>query len=97
MKKWKAVAGALAMLMGISGVALAEDGDHRDRDWKNNGAYTYQENYRGDYRAYGYPDYAYNNYYGRDRDHDRDDRGRWNNHDRGHERDWHEQGDRDRR
>lgn len=96
MKKWKAVAGTLAMLMGISGVALANDWDHRDQDWSNNGAYAYQQNYRGDYRGYAYPNYAYNNY-GHDRDRDRDDRNKFRDHDRDHDRNRNERGDRDRR
>ena len=57
MKKWTAVAGTLAMLMGISGAALAEDRDHRDQDWRNNGAYGYQVDHRDNYRTYGYPNY----------------------------------------
>ena len=95
MKKWKAVAGTLAMLMGISGAALADDWDHRDQDWRNNGAYAYQVDHRDNYRTDGYPNYAYNNYYGHDRDRDRDDHGKVRNHDR--DRDQHDRGYRDRR
>jgi hypothetical protein len=102
MKKWKAVAGTLAMLMGISGVALAEDWDHRDQDWRNNGVYGYQVDHRDNYR--GYPNYAYNNYYGHDRDRERDrdrdhdrDRNKFRDHDRDHDRNRKERGDRDRR
>jgi len=95
MKTWKAVAGTLAMLMGISGAAAAQDWDHRDQGWRNNGAYGYQVNNR-DYGRY--PNYAYNNYYSRDRDHDRDKgKFRKHDHDRDHDRDRHERGDRDRR
>ena len=83
MKKWKAVAGTLAMLMGISGAALAEDWDHRDKDWRNNGAYAYQVDHRGNHRTYGYPNYAYKNNYRHDRDRDRDrDRNKFRDHDR---------------
>jgi hypothetical protein len=102
MKKWKAVAGTLAMLMGISGAALADDWDHRDQDWRNNGAYGYQVEHRDNYRTYGYPNYAYNNYYGHDRDRDRDrdrdhDRNKFRDHDRDHDRNRNQRGDRDRR
>ena len=98
MKKWKAVAGTLAMLMGISGAALAEDWDHRDQDWRNNGTYAYQVDHRDNYRTYGYPNYAYNNYSGHDRDRDRDrDRNKSRDHDRDHDRNRNERGDRDRR
>ena len=98
MKKWKAVAGTLAMLMGISGAALAEDWDHRDQDWRNNGAYGYQVDHRDNYRTYGYQNYAYKNNYRHDRDHDRDhDRKKFRDHDRDHDRNRNERGDRDRR
>jgi hypothetical protein len=96
MKKLTAVAGTLAMLMGISGAALAEDRDHRDQDWRNNGAYGYQVDHRDNYRTYGYPNYAYNNYYGHDRDRDRD-RNKFRDHDRDHDRNRNQRGDRDRR
>ncbi len=98
MKKWKAVAGTLAMLMGISGAALAQDWDHRDQDWRNNGTYAYQVDHRDNYRTYVYPNYAYNNNYGRDRVRDRDrDRNKFRDHDRDHDRNRNERGDRDRR
>ena len=96
MKKLTAVAGTLAMLMGISGAALSEDRDHRDQDWRNNGAYGYQVDHRDNYRTYGYPNYAYNNYYGHDRDRDRD-RNKFRDHDRDHDRNRNQRGDRDRR
>jgi hypothetical protein len=98
MKKWKAVAGTLAMLMGISGVALAQDWDHRDKAWRTNGAYAYHVDHRDNHRTYGYPNYAYNNYYGRDRARDRNhDRNKFRDHDRDHDRNRNERGDRDRR
>lgn len=110
MKSWKAIAGSLALLMGISGAAMAQDFDHRDRDWSNNGAYGYRVHDRDDYvynngyRNYGYSGYnngyyGRNDYYGRAGDHDRDDRGsfRDRDHDRNHDRDRDARGDRDRR
>jgi len=93
MKRWKAVAGTLGMLMGISGVALAQNWDHRDQDCRTGVVYTYPVNQR----AYAYPDYAYNNFHqlrDRDRDHDRN---KVRDHDRDHDRNRNERGDRDRR
>src|ERR1700757_913277 len=108
MTGWKALAASVALLMGISGAAMAQDFDHRDRDWRNNGVYgyrvhdrddyAYNNGYRNGYYRYNNSYYGRNNYYGRDGDHDRDDRGRRDrDHDRNHDRNWHERGDRDRR
>ena len=93
MKTWKAVAGTLAMLMGISGAAAAQDWNHRDQDCRAGVVYTYPI----DQRAYAYPNYAYNNNHQfRDRDRDRD-RNKFRDHDRDHDRNRNERGDRDRR
>jgi len=93
MKRWKAVAGTLAMLIGISGVGLAQDWDHRGQDCRNSVVYAYPVNQP----VYAYPNYAYNNNYqfrDRDRDHDRN---KVRDHDRDHDRNRNDRGDRDRR
>jgi hypothetical protein len=93
MKKWKAVAGTLAMLMGISGAAAAQDWNHRDQDCRSGGVYAYPVSRP----AYAYPNYAYNNNY-QFRDCDRDHgRNKVRDHDRDHDRNRNERGDRDRR
>ena len=73
-RNWKAVAGMLALLMGISGAAFGKDFDHRDRDRDNRYVQVHRDQDRDRRDGFYNGTWGYRQDRDRDvrRDHDRD-------------------------